>query len=60
MPATPIDEMQHFFDIAFTPSVVERQRASGSFEHYGATDWNCPKHITQRYSVDEVRALTSH
>ena len=23
-----------------------------------ATDWNCPKHITPRYTADEVRTLS--
>jgi hypothetical protein len=23
-----------------------------------ATDWNCPAHITPRYTLEEIRALT--
>ena len=56
MPATPTFEMQHFFDIAFTPSVIERQRAHGSFEHYGAQNgpWPTPAGL----SHDEQLFLT--
>lgn len=25
-----------------------------------ATDWNCPKHITPRYTADQIQAVTSH
>ena len=27
--------------------------------HIVATDWNCPKHITPRFTADEVRAMTA-
>jgi predicted pyridoxine 5'-phosphate oxidase superfamily flavin-nucleotide-binding protein len=36
--------MHHFFDLAFTPAVLARQRAQGSFEQYGAGEvaWRAP------------------
>jgi uncharacterized protein len=36
--------MKHFFDLAFTPAVLARQQAQGSFEHYGAgqATWPAP------------------
>lgn len=36
--------MRHFFDLAFTPDVLARQRARGPFEHYGAgtVTWPTP------------------
>lgn len=27
--------------------------------HIEAFDWNCPQHITERYTLDEVRAMTT-
>lgn len=27
--------------------------------HIEAFDWNCPQHITERYTLDEIRAMTA-
>ena len=36
--------MKHFFDVAFTPDVLARQQAKGSFDHYGGghVEWPAP------------------
>ena len=30
--------------------------AAGFLYTVQAIDWNCPQHITQRYSIDEIKA----
>ena len=27
--------------------------------HVQAFDWNCPQHITPRYTIDEIRSITA-
>ena len=56
---------RNFTRFAFTKSVKEAQERYGTRHAYArierlvklsiqAWDWNCPQHITPRYTVDEI------
>ena len=49
-------------DRRFVPLPVEGYRGrieSGVLIHVAAYDWNCPQHITERFTLTEVEAATS-
>lgn len=54
-------------DASEAPEIIEKLTMPGykakieraMILHVEAFDWNCPQHITQRYTMDEIRMMTA-